>query len=136
MNHIQLINIAKNQLGISEDAYRALLKRVTKKDSLRAMTPRQLNAVYNEMIRIGFKFQPKTRSVSKSLAPQHVLIKSLWQRLAERGEVRDCSDQALNKFVKRQTGIEALQWLDSPQSSRVIEHLKQWLQRIESGGTI
>ena len=50
-----IINIAKGQLGLDEDTYRALLVRVTGHDSLRAMSDAQHKLVIDEMKRLGFK---------------------------------------------------------------------------------
>lgn len=129
MSYSQLINIAKAQLNMSEDAYRALLKRVTKKDSLRAMTPTQQRAVLNEMKLLGFVIRSKNKSQNVPVPPQHALILSLWAQLAESGTVRDSSRQALNRFIKKMVNVDALQWLDGKQSSQIIEHLKKWLER-------
>ncbi|MEX3556412.1 MAG: phage protein GemA/Gp16 family protein [Burkholderia gladioli] len=39
----------------------------------------------------------------------------------------------LSAYVKRQTRVDALQWLSSAQASCVIEALKCWLARFRSG---
>lgn len=50
--------------------------------------------------------------------------------MASMGIVRDSSEQALAQWVKRETGIDSLQWLNSAQASRVIEKLKKWQHRV------
>ncbi|HRM75970.1 MAG TPA: DUF1018 domain-containing protein, partial [Paracoccus sp. (in: a-proteobacteria)] len=55
MKHTAIINIAKTQLGMDEDDYRAMLNRVTGLASLRAMSERQLLDVIDELKRMGFR---------------------------------------------------------------------------------
>lgn len=42
------------------------------------------------------------------------------------GIVRNGSETALNKFVKRMTGVENVGWLEKQQCRVVIEGLKKW----------
>ncbi len=49
--------------------------------------------------------------------------------MAAAGIVRDRSEQALARWVKRETGISALRWLSNEQASGVIEKLKKWQHR-------
>lgn len=63
--------------------------------------------------------------------PQAKMIRGLWLELHGAGVVRDSSEEALTSFVKRMTGVEALQWLTGAQASKVIEHLKMWLTRTD-----
>lgn len=53
------IHMARKQLALDEETYRALLKRVTGKDSSGAMTTAQRNAVIAEFVRLGFKDQDR-----------------------------------------------------------------------------
>lgn len=132
---MQLINIARNQLNMDEDTYRLMLNRITGKSSLKEMTDSQLIKVKQEMGRLGFKAKPKKskKEPIKELRPQLALICILWDKLATSGIVNNKSQQGLNRFIKRMTGIEALEWLNSEKASAVIEHLKQWLSRAEGG---
>lgn len=61
--------------------------------------------------------------------PQSRKIRALWLELHAAGKVRNSSESALAAFVKRQTKVEALQWLSAQQASAVIEDLKKWLAR-------
>ena len=49
------IHMAKKQLGLDEDTYRSLLKRVGGAESSAAMSTAQRNAVIAEFVRLGFK---------------------------------------------------------------------------------
>jgi hypothetical protein len=64
-------------------------------------------------------------------------VRVLWDRLNGAGVLRDASERALNSFVRRQTGIDRVEWLLDPREcNRVIEALKQMLARAakEKGG--
>lgn len=49
------IHMAKSQLGLDEDTYRCLLRRVTGLDSSAKMSTAQRNDVIAELVRLGFK---------------------------------------------------------------------------------
>lgn len=124
---LALIHLARKQLAIPEDAYRDLLQRVTGKRSAADLSPTQLRAVGTELRRLGFTDRPK-RTLREG---QHRKILVLWRALAKAGAVKDGSGRALDAFVRRQTGVERLEWLDAAQSNRVIEALKSWGKRID-----
>ena len=52
---------------------------------------------------------------------------SLWQQLAGAGAVNNRRMPALVAWVKRQTGVDRLEWLTPAQDALVIESLKRWL---------
>lgn len=132
---IQLIHIAKSQLALDESTYRANLIQLTGKDSTKSMTHEQLRKVFEDLKTKGFKTTPakgtnfkKESSMAKD--DQSKLIRHLWLSLHGLGEVKNSSEQALAKYVERQTGVSALQWLTMAQASMVIESLKKWELRI------
>ena len=58
------------------------------------------------------------------------MIRSLWLELHQRSVMRGASEATLAHFLQRATGVEALQWLSTRQTSDVIEQLKQWRRRV------
>lgn len=52
---IQLIHIAKSQIGLSDEDYRAVLESTAKKTSCSEMTLFELNEVLKAMKKLGFK---------------------------------------------------------------------------------
>jgi phage gp16-like protein len=134
---IQLIHVGKRDLALDEDAYRALLMGAGKHDSTAKMDLWQLNSVLQRMKDCGFKVRHSARGGGKKAPPsrpldqaaQSKMIRGLWLELHQIGAVRNPSEAALAAYVKRQTGVEALQWLSSEQASRVIEALKKWRAR-------
>ena len=55
---IQLIHIARNELGMDEDTYRQMLQGLTGKASTKGMDTTQLNCVLESMKRKGFRVKP------------------------------------------------------------------------------
>lgn len=132
---IQLIHIAKSQLALDDSTYRANLTQLTGKDSTKAMTIAELRKVFEDLKTKGFKTTPAKstkfkRDSSMAGDNQSKLIRHLWLSLHDLGEVKNSSEQALAKYVERQTGVSALQWLTMSQASQVIESLKKWEMRI------
>lgn len=132
---IQLIHIAKSQLHLDDETYRASLSRITGKNSTKNMTLAELRHVFEDLKTKGFKTAPAKgtnikKETSMAADDQSKLIRHLWLSLHGLGEVKNPSEQALAKYVERQTGVSALQWLTMSQASMVIESLKKWEMRI------
>ena len=123
---IKVIHVARRELRLDDDTYRQLLKTHSGIDSLRDMTDSQLKAIFDVMKKRGFKVKSKEPALYDK---QAAMIHALWRDMAENGVVRDGREQALNTFIKRQTGIDRMEWLSTKQASQVIECLKKWLSR-------
>jgi len=69
--------------------------------------------------------------LSRPLAdgPQDKKLRALWLDMHKQAIVKDPSEEALAKWVKREYKVEALQWLNSDQCSNAIEKLKKWQRR-------
>lgn len=129
---IQLIHIARQQTDMDEDTYRAMLHDRFGVSSSKDMDWRQRKQLLDYFKTLGFKVTPsKTRPQSRALADdaQSKKIRELWLTLHTNGKVRNPDESALAAFVKRQTKVDALQWLSTKQASAVIEELKKWLAR-------
>lgn len=125
---IQIIHIAKQQLNMDDAAYRDILFTLTRKRSSTELDFAERKKVLDHLEACGFK---RTKPQPRKLAddPQSKKIRALWLELHTAGKVRNPSESALAAFVKRQTGRDALQWLNSKEASAVIEELKKWLAR-------
>lgn len=126
-----IINIAKGQLGLDEETYRALLVRVTGKASLRAMTEAEQRAVIEEMKRLGFKVSGRKVALAPSTKPYIRLIHALWKSCARKGVVENGGRAALRAFCKRFVahGYDSVavdpDLLDYEQARPIIEALKK-----------
>jgi len=106
--------------------YRALLQRCAGVASSTQITSlARANAVLAEFRRLGIG----NTAPRKALSPQQKKIWSLWQQLADAGLVRDRSMRGLVAWVKRQTGVDALDFMAWAQEYQVTEALKRWLLR-------
>jgi phage gp16-like protein len=135
-----LLQVGKQELGWDDEFYRGIwlpMQGATKdKDgrySASTMDIGQLFRAVEEMKRLGFKVKAKPGAGNRKLADdaQSKMIRALWLELHELGAVRDPSEASLANYVKRQTGVEALQWLNGEQAAKVIEALKFWLKRVK-----
>lgn len=128
------IHIARQQLGMDEETYRAMLWSIARVKSAKDLDWTGRKRVLDHLKKSGFKVKPAKAAKTRELASdqQSKKIRALWLHLYEAEEVRDPSESALAAFVKRHTGVEALQWLTAHQAGRVIEYLKQWLARVEA----
>lgn len=122
---IAKLHVARTQLALTEESYRAILMRVAGVLSARDATDAQLLALLAEMRRFGFRPKPDVEAQS----PQVRKIWALWRALAP--YVDDSADSALFAFVKRTTGRSRPEWLDPVRANQAIEGLKAWLLREE-----
>lgn len=122
------IHIAKKELGLTDEAYRDLLRGQFKVDSAALLTPGKVARLLQHFQRLGWK--PKTqRSLAVPADGQSKKVQALWITLHQAGVVRDGSDQAMLNFVKRLTGRDRLQWCSTEQKSDVIQALKAMAAR-------
>lgn len=130
---IKLIQIARRDLRLDDDTYRAMIRETTQseKTSCTTLTAQQLERVLAHLKSRGFQIKPKTGSRPLADDAQSRKIRSLWLDLHQAGAVRDPSEKALARYIQRVTGgVSALQWLSTAQASTVIETLKKWLARL------
>lgn len=123
---IRLIHVAKTQLGLGDDQYRAVLEGATGKSSCAKMTGLEIKKAYDAFLRLGFKPGPAKN-------PQLSKMRAQWIELHGLGLVKDRSDAGLLKFCKRLTGVDRLEWLTPAQASKAIEGLKAMRQRAGGG---
>lgn len=123
---IQLIHIAKSQIGLSDEDYRAVLESTAKKTSCSEMTLFELNEVLKAMKKLGFKVKKlETREEEigwDASKAQMDYIKGMWELVA-----RDKSDRALYKFIKRITGADHPRFMTAKDSQKVIIALRKMM---------
>ncbi|SSZ39306.1 regulatory protein GemA [Bartonella grahamii] len=122
---LAVLHMGKRALGLDDETYRALLYRLTGKQSAKDLDFLEKRLVVAEMKACGF--EPNVKRLEGKYAKK---LQALWIAGWNLGIIRDRSDKALLAFVKRQTGIDHIRFLrDSDDACRAIEALKGWLQR-------
>lgn len=123
------VHIARKKLGIVEDDYRAVLRRITGKESAKDCDNLQLGKVMTEFEGMGFRAYapPARRSPATSAVARKA--RAMWISLHQLGAIDDRSDAALEAFGKRQLRVDRLQWADERQGFRLIEALKAMADR-------
>ncbi|MGY5789078.1 gp16 family protein len=132
MTSIAAIHVAKKQLGLDEDTYRAKLQVITGKTSTKGMTEAEREKVLSVFRKEGF--QPKSNRRAdgrlKLTGKFAGKLQALWIAAWNLGIVQNRDDAALVAFVERQTNIEHVRFLKhAADARRVIEALKGWIAR-------
>ncbi len=137
---IQLIQIAKRDLNMEDDVYRANLKAWAGCDSTTQMDKKQLDKVIKGMEKLGFKKQkPVRRKVDQALLDKEPLLKKLgqvWTVMKAHKLIENGSYIALEKWAAKQSKslndgkeIERLDWM-VPIANQLIERLKRYHLRL------
>ena len=141
-DHIKAIHVLKGKLRLSDDDYRALLIQLTGHSSSKAMTQAQRRTVREHLQRLAAHMgieQPATRQrplpdaqfakAKAAASPRERKVWALWHQLHRDGLVDNPSAAALNAWVRRQVGVDALRFCTGPQLDTLIEALKAWGER-------
>ncbi|PAL25500.1 regulatory protein GemA [Sphingopyxis sp. GW247-27LB] len=139
------VHIAKNQLGLGEDDYRAIvfqhispipIEEASEEDialaSASKATEAQLAALVQHFGQRGFKATAKGVPGRRAPAvdtPSARKARSLWISLHQLGAVRNRSEQALEAFACRQLQCDHWRWSDQSMAYRLIEALKAMAKR-------
>jgi phage gp16-like protein len=123
------VHLAKKQLGLMDDDYRAVLMRVTGQISAADCSDAELSKLLAEMQRQGFR--PKVARATPAAADSPLALKAraLWISLHHLGVVANVSEQALEAFARRQLKVERLQWANQAQGYKLVEALKAMAER-------
>lgn len=123
---IQLIHIAKSQVGLSDEDYRAVLESTAKKSSCSDMAVFELNEVLKAMKKLGFrvkKLETKENEIGWDTSKEQLnYIKGMWELVA-----RDKSDRALYHFIKRITGADHPRFMGAAEAQKVILALRKMM---------
>lgn len=127
---IRLIHVAKRELALDDDTYRAALAlAVPGKTSAKDMTIPELEKALEALKKKGFQVRRTAGTRPLADDAQAKKIRALWLEMHAQGIVKRAEESALAAYVKRLTGVDALQWLNTDQASTVIETLKKWQAR-------
>lgn len=128
---IAAMHVAKKQLGLDDDTYRAKLQVITGKTSAKDMTEAERQKVISALRRDGFAPTAVAKQQRQKLAGRYApKLQALWIAAYNLGIVENREDAAMLAFVKRQTGIDHTRFLRYPEdAAKVIEALKGWMAR-------
>jgi phage gp16-like protein len=148
---IAKIHVAKKQLGLNEDEYRGIIQGVTngESESCKDCNEAQLEQIMSRMTEWGFKpvvtapaegskpkvkLSPVTRG--KPDPTQVDKIRAVWIDLANKGIIRNRSDDAIQSFAKRLTHVDRLEWLTTKQCQTVLAALKAMEQKATKNDSV
>ena len=140
MTALTKLQIAKKDLRLHDDDYRAILERVTGLRSAKGMSEADIVLVLDVLkhdhgwvptVVAGAKKAGKaeSRKAKPASSPTARKARAMWISLWQLGEVRDRSESALEAFAKRQLKVDRLVWADEQQMFKLIEALKAMAQR-------
>lgn len=122
---IAKIKIAQKALAMNDDSYRALLTRVTGKDSAAALEKREMEAVLREMQRLGWKpvnpqgTRPRVASEKdRTLAKIGAILKEL-----------NLSWNYAHGMAKAMFARERVEWLDAAELHKLMQALAVYQRR-------
>lgn len=129
---IAKVQIARKELGLVDDDYRAILVRIAGKTSAADLDETELVAVVEDLKTKGFKpklagARPADKRVSSARPADHLSARkarALWISLHQLGAIENASEAALEGFAMRQLGVERLQWANGALMYKLIEALK------------
>lgn len=124
---IKLIHVGKNKLGFTDDNYRTFIESLTGKKSCSDMTVFQLEEVLKKMKNLGFiikKMPLGKNEIGRASEAKLKYIKGMWEVC---GRVK--TNEALNNFIKRITGVSNIRWLDNTTAQKVILALRQMMRQ-------
>ena len=126
---LAIIHIARKQVGLDEQSYRALLLGAVGFESARELkTEDQYRKILHAFKSIGFRFSRK-RINDKQLAKCYAIWTELWRLEA----IGDRSYRAMKVWINRQLKTEQ-DIFTVHQKNHLIEELKAWRERVEAMG--
>lgn len=130
---IAKLHVARRDLGLTEDDYRAVLFRVTDRTSAKDCSDDELRDALEEFKRLGFRPLPARLTAPKAPRPaDHPAARkarALWISLAQLGAIENPSEAALEAFARRQLGVDRMQWANQALMYKLVEGLKAIAER-------
>jgi phage gp16-like protein len=128
---LRLIHVAKRELALDEETYRAMLCSVAGVRSAKYLDVTGRKKVLDHLKERGFKVKVAAPASNDAADSRYRKIRVLWKQLHDSGKVAHNTEHAVRSYIKRMTHLEDFQLLDDLQVSMVIEALKKWLARSE-----
>ena len=116
------IKAAQTAINMSQEAYQALLLRVTGKTSSTELTRVEIYSVLDEFKRLGWKPNAKNGSLIKT-------IQFLWMRLGEENCLETPTKKAMEAFCNKYVQTKSFYSAPRGQLQHLVEVLKKWCER-------
>lgn len=118
------IQIARRQLGMDDDTYRAMLKRTVGAESSKGLTPRQVGRVLAELERLGFEptgkaKMPTDRQVAEPRPERKAMVFKIGAQLAEAGRPWAYADAMAVQMFQ----VDRVEWCEPDQLRRLVAAL-------------
>lgn len=130
---IKAIHVAKKQMGLDDDTYRAKIFNIVGKPSSILMTEAERQKVLSVFRDEGFAPKPADRRPDgrqKLTGKYAKKLQALWIAAWNLGLIDNRDDAALLAFVKRQTGVDHTRFLaHHDDATKAIDGLKAWINR-------
>lgn len=125
------IHMAKKALAWDDSTYRDIMFTVCRVRSSANMdfTGRKTFLEHLRKCQSQMGIKPRGDFQRTPWSPPLRALWSRWQQLADAGLVKERSRDALQAWVKRQTGVDRLEWLTTHQLDLVLGSAKKWLAR-------
>lgn len=120
--HMAKIHVAKTQLGMDDESYRALLARVAGVQSAKELSGRQVGRVLAEFQRLGWTPVPAKKAGRKSpnvTAARKSLMGKIKAQLTEAERPWSYADAMALRMFK----VERVEWCDAGQLHRLVAAL-------------
>ncbi len=135
VKQLKLLHVAKRELNLEDEDYRAILARYGRVDSSSDLDGRGFNAVMKYFTALGFRSTWTKRTYGERAgmaSPAQVdLIRSLWRDFSGK---EDPSDMALHAWLDKHHHVTALRFVNTEKASKVIHSLKAMVHRKRATG--
>ena len=125
----RLLGVARKQLDLSDDEYRAILRNHAGVESSKDLNTDKLDAVLRAMESMGFIHVRTRRHFGErhgfATPAQISLIRRLWSVYTD----DEGTDRTLGKFLDNKFGVSDIAFLDYPTAPRVITALRAMASR-------
>ena len=127
-------------VGINKEELYCIIQRISKKDSMKALTKLQANKVIRELIAMKDKNKAKNKRY-KDYSQKRTDVNGRRDTVLQRKKIYGLTDilgwnnnnNRINGFVKRMFKVDRVEWLDDEQCSKLIEILKKMIIREGKG---
>lgn len=125
MNPSAKIHVLKGQANLDDDSYRDLLERETGQRSSKGLSGQQRLTVITALEKLAPP--PETQRATGIYAKK---LQALWIAGYNLGVIHNRTDAAMMTFLKRQTGLDHMRFLqDAKDANKAIDALKLWIRR-------